>query len=606
VSEENIQQIIAKNSTIMNVKSKYCDMRDSLSLLLSSAKKLGEALNLPKLDMHKDNLEEYCYRDCEIIFHFIEHLSNMLNTDVESLKLTLGSEMHSMFHQNNLKYSHKDGKGRIINTITNYPTEPTPQNPSAYNYRPHFHGARCEVYNHDAYEKVFPYDINSMYCYIQTNNKFPIPPYFQLENRNGQEIGTYMIDDRLFGVVCDVTETHFAPFISERDENNRLIYRNGKKENVFLFREEIEYCLSRNYKIDVKEGHYCSDWDNIFEYLKPLYQKRMDTKLEYEKLLLKGMIVRSFGKFAEKQTCEKVILVKEPALEYEDKLVLSGYKICNGSKNYPLLYSNSAFLHKKINLVIAMRITALAKLLQQKYIDETIEKNGLESLIYTDTDSIFTDKETFENSKELGQMKLEPLITNFTAISRKFYISLDSDEKSKIKGIPNKLNVEDKIKFIGKNGVHIDRPIGFKEAIKKNMDECSVIHQDKSSHELKPYREVFLDGSTLPFDFIPAENKEHEYRRKVRCGLYYNFSYYCPLCKKEFFCFSNFKGLTWQHCEHVIAIELDDIRMSLNTIKRNNYNIMVTNRSHIILSDCNITHLQDSGHKSYTLSSESN
>lgn len=573
VVRESAKYII-KNSTILKAITQKANFCDSLSILNASVESLGKAFNLKKLDMKSDDLKEYCLRDCEIVHLALEKTAALLSSTVEELGLTMGSEMHKMFHKYNSRYEYIDEKQRKHNIITSYATEPTPKMPFAFDYRKFYHGARCEVYNYRKFDKVFIYDINSMYAFIQTQFKYPIPPYLRLENKNGMDPDSYLLDDRFFGAECEIVENHFAPFITESnyeyeheivkivekkhhkysqsyycafckkvihrydpdDTNfhcehvaeyreryfnervddfdsadfivlkskdlkieNRLVFRNGKK-TAFLFREEIEYCLSKNYHLKILTAHYCSKFDYIFDYIKDLYEKRKNSTDESERACIKSMLVRSYGKFAERQTADDYVLITEPDKQKEENLIKTGFKIAKECSNYPILYSKSNFTQKRINLVIAARVTALAKLHQQKFIDEIIDRYGSEHLIYTDTDSIFTDIEIPEwNSSELGKMKLEEIVTNFRAIGRKCYIS-DSSKRTKIKGVDNKLSREEKMRYFSAEGVKISRPVGFRESIRRGVGQTSVIHLYKKMRSPRIYRKLNEDLTTTPLD----------------------------------------------------------------------------------------------------------
>ena len=156
-------------------KSQYdciLEFRDSYSLLDGSIETLGKSIGLPKLDFDFDynNIEkslEYCFRDCEIPFYAMIHIVkaiqdnfNVINNRSKKpfsfydLSLTIASLVKKVFISYYPKALYKVDKHL------------------EYRLRKYYFGGRTDAYNFNkSYDAIY-LDVNSMYGFEMSVNKF--------------------------------------------------------------------------------------------------------------------------------------------------------------------------------------------------------------------------------------------------------------------------------------------------------------------------------------------------------------------------------------------------------------------------------------------------
>ena len=125
-----------------------------------------------------------------------------------------------------------------------------------------------------------------------------------------------------------------------------------------------------------------------------------------------------------------------------------------------------------VNIAIGLTVTSYARIIMSKF------KNNnqlIGNLYYSDTDSIFCDKPLPDKfvGKELGQMKLEHLLTKFVALGPKVYggICKDGYSFTKVKGLKNKLTFNELESLLDKNYLNnkFTQEKWYKSLIKGNI-----------------------------------------------------------------------------------------------------------------------------------------
>jgi hypothetical protein len=533
----------------------HFEFRDSLILFYHlSVKKLGEMVNLPKIEFKDFNsdptnpdFEEYCYRDCEIVIKAMKFLRDMFKTwdlavEIEDFPLTLPALSFLLFKQKNNRFVEmiEDSDGKIKKNNRLFRVH---QKSNEY-YRKWYFGGRCEVF--DMITEPSDYtDINGLYQFIMDNNRMPIPEYqfytpesFNLWNRlhinDLLTNSTYLESDKIFGVECTVNDWMEKPVFCER-VNGKSMFRTGVKR-VFLTREEYQFCLDVH--IPILELHrldLCREWCYLFEYFKDIYALR--TKLKNEgnpgEKLVKLPPNATYGKLGQFATRSDSKIIKTSTLTPQAFI-----EIRDSAKSYWIVDDNlivSKDIEVKFcehNLALASRITALARLhLYSKFM--LYESRGVR-VKYCDTDSIVVPHEQISLiadciSNDSGGFKIEESFQSFLALAPKEYLFLRYIEKefcgmniceqaNKIKGC-----TKGKIEDYYFASVRVVRPMKFNECLRgthatNDPNGITNVNFEKAKVVVKQKR-TFYDKRIIGPDFHskPLSTDQEWFDNELAC-----------------------------------------------------------------------------------------
>jgi hypothetical protein len=443
---------------------------------------------------------------------------------LQNLSFTSSSVAFKIFKHKNNEF---DEKGKTIN---NYALK----NPTINKLlRQYFFGARTECFDFNLAKNVFYYDINSLYPFIMLNYMFHkgacdfINEVLPINDKD--------FKDYIIGYICTVDERkEEIPLIPIRDEKQQLVKFEAKiKKNVFLFLEEIEYLNERNvpiifHKTLLSEGKK----KKPFGYIKDIYLARK--KFEKEGMAFMGssskiLMNSTYGRFGMNLN-----------REYNE---LKSLQFMGTHKNEEIVSdfiktSDKIEINSEINVMIAMKITALARMQITKTIAYLRSKGIV--VYYCDTDSVVCEQnDLIEESLKLGAWKKEHDFSLFQAITAKDYLYMDESGISnyKIKGAKLK-NLEDYERFhfpeMDENGKKVGvlqaRPAKLKETLqnihlgKIDKIKCNQRSFNKKSETWYRKREVMPDLTTKPIseeskgDYV--ETNEKLIRKQLKDSLY--------------------------------------------------------------------------------------
>jgi len=415
------------------------DLIDTFNHFKTPLKKLGESLNLPKFDVNfntnkyipKRILKPYCLRDVEIIEKAIEQYYSFLTEH------DLGHAQRTVASQAFATYRHRFMKGEIWVQAKKQPHELERQS---------YYGGRVECFQMGKITDtpVYKLDINSQYPFVMKTNLFPYGFAFVKPSCSISALIKYL-SKYLITAQCYISTDEPA---YPKKINNKLCFPVGNFWTT-LSTPELIYALNHNHLKEVKqiEGHKAGP---IFkEYVEFMYNERLKYKKQGNKpyaLFLKYLMNSLYGKTGQKERVTIEADISDFFKLKEAKKInvdgsISTIKIFGGRQVETTTQHQESF---NSYCAIAAHVTAYARM----YLYEIMKKAGEGNYFYCDTDSLFTNKQGYENLKdylsetELGKLKLEAETNNLIIRGNKDYTFGD---KQTLKG------VKSSAKLIGPN-----------------------------------------------------------------------------------------------------------------------------------------------------------
>lgn len=288
-----------------------------------------------------------------------------------------------------------------------------------------YYGGRVEIFkSNQVTPEVYHYDVNSLYPYAMSLIDFPKMIVMENDNKIDKK-GLYLVD-------LKVKNKQIAPLPVKSHEG--IVYPSGKIKNYWLdydsiinYSEDIEilnvYCkLAFYYTFDIR--------DFLFDY----YDKKKNN-FEGLETFWKYILNSCYGKFSQRTD--------------------RGVFYYNGNKEI-----NEHFVKMRfrgfINNLYSILIVNKAREIMYKYY-----KEHFNSLVYTDTDSLISNKKIdIPVSREMGDFKLEGIHKNFEPISKKVYYYMKWNEEKnkweeiiKIKGFSDITTIAE-VNLIKKHGIN--------------------------------------------------------------------------------------------------------------------------------------------------------
>lgn len=418
---------------------------DSYKLLMNSVKKLGEAINLPKLKINyeiykhfesKDELPnelvEYLYRDIDIVREFMMSLQDK----VPKMKTTLASTTYNMF----MKFYGRDNFIRDFGNNHNI----SPLTIDEWDFVKKSYRGGLTLTSPLWNEKLvilkgqqlgYSYDVNSLYPYVMETYRLP---YGQPKSEKTKLTDIELKEIR---IIKAKIKSEFLP--ATLPNNDKGFYKGTYLREVeditfTVWSDELEVLL-KYYDIEYIEVK--SMWFNtkyIFrEFIQELKEMKINAKNGVIRLIAKLLQNALYGKYGENRVKLSKILIKD------DKKILKGKRY--GTKQ--------EWVEKLLNIEqkglsyipLASYITALArcKLMNAIY-------NNQKNFLYCDTDSIYLKDKAIGieiDDKLYGYWKQEHTFKKFKSLKPKCYMLQDELTKEyviKVAGLPddakNKLN----------------------------------------------------------------------------------------------------------------------------------------------------------------------
>jgi hypothetical protein len=403
-----------------NNRVTFCD---SMNFFRFSIETLGQALGLPKLQKPAflgckpknkeewEQLKKYCARDSEIIYRALQNLS----ATITKIKNTISSSAFNQLKSENSKIkefcSLKIAKNQFFKNA--------------------YFGGRVESLWRGYVPNVKCYDFNSLYPYVLTFKYPDLNSIREVTDINFNKLGIAKVKVKVDNV--------YYPILPIKTE--KLIFATGTFEGTWTFQELAfleEQKLGRVEQI-IKAYQFNNSEYYYRDFILKHYEQRLKYKQEKNPLELNEKLLMNscYGKLGE--------YPERTELLYSNNKKES-YKAIN--KGFSYLDFNQNFLYRRIenktttntNFIHSSFVTAYARLELAKKVLEILKHKG--KVFYTDTDSIFTNRELEEN-KKLGGLKLEKT-GNAVFIKAKLYFM---DNKLTAKGIERTAKEQIKINF---------------------------------------------------------------------------------------------------------------------------------------------------------------
>lgn len=409
----------------------YLEFRDSYSLFQCSLKKLGQAVGLEKIEHDKNFSDEpsesdieYCFRDCDIVLLGLKMLSKWYSEimkedyEIEDLPPTTASLAFHAFKKFNSVWNSDKEKYECSWILHD-------EDLNNLFLKQFYFGGRVELFKSELVENVHYYDINSLYPSVMISNVFHLPPYhIKLFEQNDLE------NQKTIGFFAIVNETNEnIPLIPQHF--NSGLYFPAMIKKCFIFKEEYDYLISRNVPVQLIKT-LISDFKPMspFDYLRQFYElkQKKDSLSYFYKIVLNS----TYGRFGIDQMKEDFVL--KPISEV--KITDTGIEPINDEIAKVRKEKEMRF---ERNVVIASKITALARLELTKWIHKLTESNI--QVYYCDTDSIVCEENSILpcDDKKLGCFKKEHSFAWFAGIGNKEYCAKIKNDNYivKLKGVSN-------------------------------------------------------------------------------------------------------------------------------------------------------------------------
>lgn len=310
-------------------------------------------------------------------------------------------------------------------------------------------------------QNIRGFDINSMYPFCMLN-QFP----------------EYLMDDPHFNkakgmaeVTINLPPDIFVAPLPYRTENEELWYPVGIIRGVWTY-DEIRMAESMGGKVlKVHKATGCNCLVRPFnQFVETLYQKRLQSKDESERLFLKVLMNALYGKIASKNQVTRTVSrynlmqTERGRKRMEDVKWITYHR---GLLDY--FTPQQAY----VNVCWGAMITAYARLLLLKY----MRMVPPEKLVYCDTDSVYCVDHKLESSKALGRMKLEKTAGLMKCVQPKAY---KIDTFYRAKGVPRpktddagNIIVDYARQYVEEGFTEFQAPIRFRQSINSRQGKAN-------------------------------------------------------------------------------------------------------------------------------------
>ena len=404
---------------IVDDAGKKCGVKflDTLNHWPMSVKEMGKRIGLEKLEMkhtgrvsYSPKMIEYCKRDTEITGRFVEKMQKVYDKIGLRLKMTVASTALDFFQRE--YYG-----GKIFHQFTEEQID---------FFHTGYYGGRTEIFFNKPIEgNIFYHDINSLYPAICRDGVFPHLSEFYETNVPNFEF------EGVADVECIAPTGLNIPYLPARQEG-KLIFPLGNFRGVYTY-FEIREAKKLGYEVkNVYRAVEFTGTTNPFKkYIDDLYKLRLKAQKEKDDLMqlsFKNLMNHCYGKFAQGNEVEKLVPLKSHTLKSGD-VILFDLVLTKVKEKYP----------DYANCIWSMYVTAQARHKLYEALNKVQNSGGL--LLYCDTDSVIYEapKQLLEDSKNLGEFKLENRLAFAHFKLPKLYAIREKKRdrmKIKAKGVP--------------------------------------------------------------------------------------------------------------------------------------------------------------------------
>lgn len=447
---------------------------DTLRHWPMSVEQMGGYLGLPKLDADFQSVE-YCRRDTEIVWRFVDAMLSRYDALGLTLKATLPSMALQLFKK---KFYRKEFKALPAALVEKY--------------REGYYGGRVEVYRFGYVPgPIRHYDVNSLFPSVMVDGAFPDLSHYRITQNPDWANAEGMAD-----VTIRLPETDYPALPMRGSED--MVYAWGTMRGMWPY-PEIRQALTDGAVIETVHGAYqhARGPTPFREYVHYCYEQRGRAQHEMDNVVWKLFMNSLYGKFGQRAELDMI---------YDDRFM----KI--ESEPSPAA-----------NVIWAAYVTCLARVRLLSYLRQTT------ACYYTDTDSLFT-PDQLPTSRELGRLKLEGVYTGMEAKGNKMYaVDLAPEEVAKLppkeriryhadrgdgsltrykaKGVQKaevkdgKLVSDAARDFIRTGRALYRKPIRFRESRRVFLTPNVWMEMEKRREAVYTKRQMLDDGRTAPWEW---------------------------------------------------------------------------------------------------------
>ena len=451
---------------------------DSFWLLRTSLENIGKWIGLNKGAAEKRRSKEeakhyyahapiaelraYNETDCQILHKAIHEFENVLLDMGSQLQMTQASSAMQLFRRVYLKQDIPTSNR--INEIA----------------RHSYTASRVEVYTRHIQNGKY-FDINSSFPYAMTR---PCPGQLIGVNR---ELGHFDTGLFIADAEIEVPDMYMPPLPYR--QGSRVFFPTGRWRNWFT-NIDLELLLSEGGKIHaLHEVCHFAPFDDMADYARDIYKRRMASE-GFEKEVYKITLNSLYGKFAESP--EKQGLRIDPPPEERAQFdpeweIMPGVWLVEHTTDVPHMH-----------VPISTHITAFARRTLYSAM------NVVWDTYYCDTDGFGT-SDAVMTGGELGELKLEKLISEGIFVQAKLYRLLGTDDKGKqldlvkAKGF-SKLTASEFMGLIEGEAISYERMARIRQNFRAgNITPEEVLIEKRLKGDTLPKRFTYPDGHTRPW-----------------------------------------------------------------------------------------------------------
>lgn len=424
-------------------------------------------------------LMPYLEQDCRILYEAITKFEEYVLSIGGELKMTIASTGMTLFRRAFQKSVIPTGDW--INSIA----------------RRAYFASRVEVVSRNATDFKL-YDINSSFPYSMT---FPQPcECVAMSTEIPDDENEIFISD----VLIHVPEMHLPP-VPYRHEG-RVFFPTGTWR-TYLSSVDIYLAMKYGCKIlKVYNTYHFNTFNDLKEYAETIYAKRASSLSSYEKLVLKYLLNSLYGKFAEGDEKQTMLINPEVLDRINMKMMQPG-----------VFQETNRVTVPHVHVAVSMHITAIARRTLYEFAAMCYQQGR--PFYYCDTDSLATPADLPIDDTKLGSLKLEKSMKWAEFILPKIYrgegLELQKNgtwkdvrlEKAKGFSLGTKEESWNRLESIIKGEpIGIQRMIRVKESLSRlTADGDPVTHPvevrlfKRLAYERLTKRRHYPDGETRPW-----------------------------------------------------------------------------------------------------------
>jgi hypothetical protein len=421
---------------------------DTYNVYKTSLKELGKMVGLEKgylqnelkimnkeeFMRRKNEILEYCMNDVLITEKVFDYYYNKVK-EIKNIKrfksVPFTSAMYSFAYFNYLNENKINGKNMINDDL----------------FLESYYGGRTEnFYSGNYKDKIYIYDVNSLYPYIMKNYDYPVEFYKDvygndlnnknllneyLNNYEGLAFVKVKSFKGLFGFEYNdrFIDIGLLPLKRKMGNAVKLIFPIGEYYAIYNL-NEIRYALKMGYEFVF---YYIQLWKKgkipkINEFIDHFYELKKTKRDSIEGFNAKIILNSLYGKFVQNQGKEDII----DENKYIENINEYNNKEIKVYENYIIVRDKGIVRSISSYFNVGSYITSWARIYMLENMKNIIKEGGY--IFYMDTDSIFTNIQISDRfiGDELGKFKLEKVSHGGTFFGAKSYLL---DDKRKLKGI---------------------------------------------------------------------------------------------------------------------------------------------------------------------------